>query len=140
MTLSGKSPTQDGLDDEKRTILVVNDDEDGLFLIAHYLRQSFPTANILTASNGVDALAIWAKEGATAIVTDNQMPGMTGVMMARKIRETNGTVPIVMASGSTRYRDDAIQAGVTIFYHDTGLAGVTAALNECFSKHNRPTE
>ena len=117
-----------------RCILAVNDNDDELFLIARHLGKSFPAAKILSASNGAQALEIWRRETIHAIVTDNKMPHVTGIMLVRQIRETGSDVPIIMATGSDRYRDEALRAGVNVFYTDSALEGITEALKTCFGE------
>ncbi len=40
------------------------------------------------------------------VVTDNTMPGMTGLEMSRQLKAVRGDVPIVMVSGTTNFFDD----------------------------------
>jgi CheY-like chemotaxis protein len=54
--------------------------------------------SVTVASNGVAALR--AAPGQDAIVTDIDMPGMTGVELIQRIRSTGGdTIPIVVVTG-----------------------------------------
>lgn len=112
-------------------ILIVNDDEDALFLLVHGISRAFAAARLLTASNGTEALVVWKKETLHAIVTDNRMPQMTGMMLTRKIRETDSTLPIIMVTGSIQDRAEALEAGVTVFHTQTELDSVVRPLKTC---------
>jgi len=109
-------------------ILLVNDDEDGLFLLKLDLKRVFPEATLVTAKNGQHALEALAKTPFHAVVTDNRMPQMSGMTLIKKIREKNTSIPIVMATCSEEARDEAFQAGVTFFTSDNRLGNVAQNL------------
>lgn len=134
MTPHGSPPSQDGEPERSRCILAVNDNDDELFLIARHLRKVFPGAMILTARDGREALDTWRREQVHAIVTDNKMPQITGLNLIREIRETDSTVPIIMATGSERDRDEALATGATVFYTESNPEGITDALKKCFGE------
>lgn len=115
-----------------RRILVVNDNDDALFLLGYSLRQALPGAEIMTALNARDALTVW-KRGVDAIVTDDRMPEITGIELTREIRTTDATIPIVMVTGTERNEAEAMKAGVTVFCADGDYDSVASALCKCFA-------
>jgi len=119
------------------SILVVNDDVDGLFLLTIDLKRAFPEAKVLTARNGMDALALWGTEPIHAVITDNRMPQITGIMLARKIRESDSKVPIVMVTCAAEVREEALRAGVTLFTADNRLGGIMNELRHLVER-SRP--
>jgi CheY-like chemotaxis protein len=54
----------------------------------------------IEASGGAEALAILARRPEIdLVVTDHAMPGMTGVELARRLREVAPALPVVLATG-----------------------------------------
>ncbi len=109
-------------------ILLVNDDEDGLFLLKLDLQRVFPEATLVTAKNGQHALDALSQTQFHAVVTDNRMPQMSGMTLVKKIREKNPTIPIVMATCSDEARDEAFQVGVNYFTSDNRLGKIARDL------------
>lgn len=62
-------------------ILVVDDELDNVELMVRALRANF---EVLTASSGKEALEVLGKNDVAVIVTDQRMPGMTGVQFLRE--------------------------------------------------------
>src|SRR3954471_20592856 len=96
-------------------ILLVNDDEDGLFLLEHAVAREFPDCAIFKCRTGPPALAMLESQPVDAIITDNRMPAMEGVDMVRLIRQRDHHTPILMLTGSEQVKSAAIDAGVTRF-------------------------
>jgi|GEM_PF-2448944 len=136
------SDTQSGLEafaPSAQTILVVNDDEDALFLLEHALRRVFPEARLLTADNGKEGLEVWRRERLDGVITDNRMPEISGILLTRKIREVDTELPIVMMTCSAQDQAEALAAGVTVFYPENDLDGGVQCLKQCLDsvkKHN----
>jgi len=87
-------------DNSKKTVLVVDDEASILKLTEIFLtRNGF---NVITARDGEEALATFLNpENSTIdlIITDNNMPRMSGVELIQRVRETNSRIPIFLASG-----------------------------------------
>ncbi len=74
---------------KKKKIMVVDDEENLLVLIRDLLvSRGF---DIVTATNGREALDMLEKEKPDLLVLDIMMPGMKGTDVARKIRENSKT-------------------------------------------------
>ncbi len=56
--------------------------------------------NVITASNGYDAIDIASEENLDLVILDEMMPGLTGLETLPKIKEVAPTVPIVMVTKS----------------------------------------
>ncbi len=80
----------------KKRILIVDDDKDILFLIAHSIRRLAPTFEVLTATDGQVALAEASKKPFDLVLTDHMMPEMTGLHLAQTIRQQNPDTKIVL--------------------------------------------
>lgn len=86
-------------------ILLVDDDPHIQAANEAYLKKQ--GYEILRADNGADALAVASTASLDAIVLDVDMPGMDGVTVCRRLRETSG-VPILFLSAYAR-TDDRIR-------------------------------
>ncbi|GER01505.1 hypothetical protein JCM17845_21280 [Iodidimonas gelatinilytica] len=103
MDASGESRPQQapGANDARHgrgeTILIVDDDDDVRELMARMLLKSGFTP--LSASNGFQAYELLEKNPDIRLVlTDLNMPGMTGDQLARKIRDDGRSIPILLMS------------------------------------------
>jgi CheY-like chemotaxis protein len=96
-------------------VLLVNDDDDALFLLARSVSRALPEAEIAALSDAPAALAYFKRHHVDVIVTDNTMPHMDGLTLVREVREQNRQVPILMVTNSTHLTQDAAEAGVTCY-------------------------
>ena len=76
-------------------ILVVDDEKEIADLVEIYLVSD--GYKVYKASNALEGLEILEKETIHLVLLDIMMPGMDGLEMCRKIRETNN-IPIIMLS------------------------------------------
>ena len=95
----------------KARLLVVDDEPNILELLSASLR--FAGFDVVTATNGADALA---QAGATApdlVVLDVMMPGMNGFDVAHELRRGGNRVPVVFltAKDSTEDRVEGLTIG-----------------------------
>src|SRR5436309_3380031 len=81
-------------------VLVVDDDESILGLVAMVLEHQGYT--ILRARNGREALAVWARQRTEIglIITDVEMPAMSGIEFANSLLQSQPDVRILFISGS----------------------------------------
>lgn len=79
-----------------RKVLVADDEIHIVHVVTIKLRNN--GYEVLSAENGDDAFKLACEEKPDIIVTDYQMPGMTGVELVRKIRqnETTKDMPVIM--------------------------------------------
>jgi class 3 adenylate cyclase len=87
----------------KATILVVDDEVDNLRIVSDYLRQANPDYRVLQAKNGQIALKIVEKEMPNLVLTDWNMPVMTGLelLIAIKAEEKYREIPVIMQTANT---------------------------------------
>ena len=83
-------------------ILVVEDEEEIAHAIEIYLRNQ--NYEVFKASNGVDALDLFAKETIHLVLMDVMMPRLDGIQTTIKLREIS-TVPIIMLSAKSEDMD-----------------------------------
>jgi CheY-like chemotaxis protein len=80
-----------------RTILLV-DDNDDLRVTTKWFLSNFGFA-VESARSAEEALAMFDPKTHDMIVTDNSMPGMTGVEMAHIIKLRSPSTPVLMCTG-----------------------------------------
>jgi nitrogen-specific signal transduction histidine kinase/ActR/RegA family two-component response regulator len=84
----------------EETILVVEDDRQVRSLTRRVLEQQ--GYRVLEAMHGPEAIRVWDREGARVdlLLTDLVMPeGMTGLDLARRLRERRSTLKVIFMSG-----------------------------------------
>jgi len=69
------------IDEKKYTILYVDDEESNLRIFKNTFRRQY---NILTASSGLEGLSLLEKGDIDLILTDQRMPGMSGIDFLKK--------------------------------------------------------
>jgi DNA-binding response OmpR family regulator len=90
------------------SILVVDDEQEIADLVEIYLVSD--GYKVFKANNAQDGLDILEKEDIQMAILDIMMPGMTGLEMCKKIRETNN-IPIIMLSAKSTDLDKILGLG-----------------------------
>jgi CheY-like chemotaxis protein len=80
-------------------ILLVDDDENVLNSLGHFLKHL--KYNVVTKKNGAEALKIFKvhSESFDLVITDQVMPGILGIELARLISDIRPDIPIVLCTG-----------------------------------------
>ncbi len=89
-------------------ILVVDDEQEIADLVEIYLVSD--GYKVFKASNAQEGLEILEREGIQMAILDIMMPGMSGLEMCKKIRETNN-IPIIMLSAKSTDLDKILGLG-----------------------------
>lgn len=99
---------------DPKTILVVDDEVHISHVVSLKLQQA--GMRVLTAADGEEAFEIAAREIPDLVVTDFQMPIMTGLELSWKLRETAATseipVLVVTARGHLLTQDDLSRTNI----------------------------
>jgi signal transduction histidine kinase/CheY-like chemotaxis protein len=80
-------------------VLLVDDDEDLLRLLSHYLQDAARPYRVITARNGREALQRLTQERIDLILLDLVMPVMDGYHVLDELRRQNSKVPVIVISG-----------------------------------------
>jgi len=80
----------------KPTILIVDDEENVTRSLARTLRNDFV---VLTANSGKEAYEIVRRSNPMVVLTDQRMPGMTGVELLENIRKIKPEIVGILISG-----------------------------------------
>ena len=118
-------------------VLVVDDEVLAAMALQSVLqRRGF---RVSVAGDGQQALEIWNRDPADAVVTDLRMPRMTGDELAARLRALAPLLPLIVASGylseaiENRLRHD-VDGPIEIFTKPIDLAGVLRALNAMLAR------
>ncbi|BBO84302.1 acetoacetate metabolism regulatory protein AtoC [Desulfosarcina ovata subsp. sediminis] len=93
------------------TILIVDDERNYTLILAAVLEDvGFET---LTANSGAEALDTLAQSDVDLVLTDMKMPGMDGIELLARIKQTDADLPVIMmtAHGSVEKAVEAMQKG-----------------------------
>ncbi|GAA3407269.1 response regulator transcription factor [Paenibacillus hodogayensis] len=93
----------------KMNILVVDDELEIREALVLYLRSD--SVDVITASNGLEALDILEKETIHLIIMDVMMPQLDGIKATFKIRESKN-IPIIMLSAKSEDNDKILGLNV----------------------------
>jgi len=112
----------------ERTLLLVDDEPNILTALKRQMRGT--GCRILTAPSGQEGLALLEREEVDVIVSDQRMPGMTGVEFLRAVKESHPETVRIVLSGFTELQSvtDAVNEGaiykfLTKPWDDTQLRG-----------------
>ena len=97
------------------TVLLV-DDEPGLpETIGAYVERENDDITVTTAASTLEAVSTLEEASFDCIVSDYQMPAISGLDFLKAVREEDETVPFIVftAKGSERVASEAIATGVT---------------------------
>lgn len=97
-----------------RHILYIDDDEAQVFLMKRMLeRWGYRVSAFQAQRDALDALHT-GEPGFDLVVTDYNMPGMSGLEIAREVRDARPALPVILISGyiTDALRAQAAQAGV----------------------------
>jgi signal transduction histidine kinase/ActR/RegA family two-component response regulator len=99
--------------------LIVDDSEDTIAMLEELLR--VVGANVMTATNGADALRIAAENEFDVILSDISMPEMDGFEFLQRLRKIDGrqNVPVIAITGFGRSADIARARAAGFYSHLT---------------------
>ncbi|MDP3478754.1 MAG: response regulator, partial [Desulfoprunum sp.] len=96
-----------------KRVLVVDDEEDMLWMLQRNLNKGMQDVEILAAKSGEEALAVLSDKNVNLVITDINMPGMNGLDLLIEInnRYPQTGVIIMTAYPSNAYKNEAMLSG-----------------------------
>jgi DNA-binding NtrC family response regulator len=79
------------------TILIAEDDTDSLRYMQRILSDTYP--NILSATNGDEALRIVGEKPVHLVITDIYMPGLTGLQLMERVKKKDEFIEFILITG-----------------------------------------
>ena len=103
----------------QKNFLIVDDSEDTIAMLQELLKVA--GANVMSATNGADALRIAAENEFDVILSDISMPEMDGFEFLQRLRKIDGRqdVPVVAITGFGRSADIARARAAGFYSHLT---------------------
>jgi len=92
---------------KERTVLIVDDEPDIFWVMEHLLKQEGFV--LIRALNGMETLAVMGKNHFELVLLDAKLPDIEGLALAKKIKEMDSTVSIVLISGYLSRDDEIVQ-------------------------------
>ena len=117
------------------TVLYVEDDNEVRENIATSL--AYFVKSVDSASNGDEAYALYEKISPDIIITDIDMPGMNGLELAARVRESDSFIPIVVTTAYTteEFLLDAVSLHLERYLvKPVTLAKLKESLESCYHK------
>lgn len=81
-------------------VLIVDDSKLARMVVTSAMRRIRPDWTVIEATNGDEALAAAQKGTVQIALIDFNMPGMDGLALVAKLRETNTAMPIAVVSAN----------------------------------------
>jgi len=85
-------------------ILIVEDD-DGNRLLTYLELSEEKSWDIITASNGQEAISLFEKEHPDIVTLDIELPDINGSALMREMKKNRPEVPIIILTGYDRHPD-----------------------------------
>ena len=110
-TSSGSLHLSPSSDHQGETMLIVDDSEDMVGFLSENFKEKY---EVMTASDGIEALDILSKHEVNIIISDWMMPRMDGAELCRRVRQDQLTshIPFVMLTAKTD--DDSKVEGMDV--------------------------
>jgi CheY-like chemotaxis protein len=96
-------------------VIIADDDTAIRSLIARVVVRTYPLVMISAVSDGLDALLRYQQVGADLVITNHQMPVLSGLSLTERLRVLSATLPIIMVSAHPSVESRARAVGVTHF-------------------------
>ncbi|MDB4952514.1 MAG: two-component hybrid sensor and regulator [Myxococcales bacterium] len=111
------------LSSERLRLLIVDDQQADRLAIRRALEHSGLTAEIAEAKNATEAVSATASRTFDCVLVDQELPGTSGVELAKQLRHAGNFTPIVLVTGhqDEDVLEHAIEAGITDFIPKTDL-------------------
>ncbi len=85
---------------KSKTLLYIEDDKDVLANISKLLENFFE--KVYTASDGLEGYETFSKNDIDILLVDIELPGINGIEVIKKVRQTNPAMPVVIISAYTK--------------------------------------
>ncbi len=93
-------------DEPRQTVLLVDDNAQNLELLEVYM-EDLPKVRVITATNGLEAMAKVAQESPDVVLLDIMMPKMSGFEVCKRIKSDPATrdIMVVMVTALSETSD-----------------------------------
>jgi two-component system OmpR family response regulator len=104
--------------DVRPPVLVADDDPDIRTMVRMLLE--LDGHRVLEAKDGTSAWEMIQSHSPTVVVADVQMPGMTGLQLCRKVKDSiHSSIRVIVYTAGMATRDDSMTAGCDAYFLKT---------------------
>jgi CheY-like chemotaxis protein len=96
-------------------VIIADDDAAIRSLIARVVARTYDRVIISSVSDGLDALSVYQQHGADLVITNHEMPVLSGLSLTERLRLLSATLPIIMVSAHQSVEPQARAVGVAHF-------------------------
>lgn len=96
-------------------VIIADDDAAIRALIARVVARTYARVTISAVPDGLDALLIYQQQSADLVITNQEMPILSGLSLIERLRVLSATLPIIMVSAHPSVEPRARAVGVTHF-------------------------
>ena len=124
----------------RKTVLVVEDDPGILHVLGSGLSTALEDFDIVTASNGQEAVEELERRTVDVLVTDLAMPIMDGFSLIGYVTNRRSTLPVIVLSGMAPHTVDSRLAGfggLRVLRKPTGYRAVAEVVREEIARVDR---
>lgn len=117
----------------RKRVLLVDDDESVTRLLSNYLERNGIDSRVI--NNSESAWSEFAKDSQAfdIVITDQTMPNLSGLELARRIRAKRDDIPVILCSGNNEMVDEkaAAELGISRFLNKPlRLENLTSVISE----------
>ena len=96
---------------------------------------------VTVAANGRQALKLFLSRKVDAVLTDFEMPGMTGAELAARLKRIRPELPVLLLSGSKIAQDTAAKAVDAAIIKGSSVTKLVDQIESLLAKHqSRPAQ
>jgi two-component system, response regulator YesN len=96
-------------------VIIADDDAAVRSLLTRIVARVYDRVMISAVPDGLDALLIYQQRGADLVITNQEMPSLSGLILIQRLRLLSATLPIIMVSAHPSVEPQARAVGVTHF-------------------------
>ncbi|MEO7908879.1 MAG: response regulator [Roseiflexaceae bacterium] len=96
-------------------VIIADDDAAIRSLIVRVIARTYDHVTTSAVPDGLDALLIYQQQGADLVITNQEMPILSGLSLIERLRVLSATLPIIMISAHPSVESRARAVGVTHF-------------------------
>ena len=134
------------MDDNSLKVLVVDDDEDDIFLVKEMLKEGFPESklNLDYAMKGEDAIALIDNGGHDIFLLDLHLGKADGLSILKHLKERNISTPVIFltSQGDQEKAVEVMKAGATDYIMKSNLSveGLASSIRSAINIQEEKTQ
>ena len=134
------------MDDNSLKVLVVDDDEDDIFLVKEMLKEGLPESKLYLdyATKGEDAIALIDNGGHDIFLLDLHLGKADGLSILKHLKEQNIATPVIFltAQGDQQKAVEVMKAGATDYIMKSNLSveGLASSIRSAINIQEEKTQ